>query len=422
MRKHGIMSEEQWKGLSKMRSNKDNYPPDLVEVDSKLLLRDALEHAGGYDEFPKEFPMAPVLRTNCFSLSAPSYDTLGTALDLVIATTNHSCEPNAYAIMDGPKISLRTLRPISKDEEIFINYVDVTEPFAMRRVELRSMYFFDCTCTKCKRGPTEREDQFLRAPNESERALFRELPPPADDLEAAKNHLGSDDDSKLLAITQAAFRSCADLAITDVPSPTEKLFNLHTMQRTWSMIKLWPQHRYPWPKIHNDLLLATLDLDNWFPALLFSAKIYLDIDPILYPQEHAPLRVVHTWRLVMLLILCGDGNEPTLKSLPLDHDILICALLDDLILQVPKSHGADSRFYKMVKKKHDEITTPFAGEHRAILDTMVAEKIDGARKQLRKVVDSHLDNRGENPPGSYLRDCLDYLKAEATMPMESRYL
>jgi SET domain len=425
MRTHGIMSEEQWKGLSGMRSNKDEFPPVLA---GPLVLKRVLSYVSGCDEFPKDFPIGPLLRTNCFSLTAPSYDNIGTALDLVVANTNHSCEPNAYVIMDGPTISIRTLRPISKGEEIFINYVDVTEPFAMRQVELSTMYFFDCTCTKCKRGLTEKEDKFLRPPTEFEKKAFCLLIPPADHLEKTKNYIGRDEDSKILAIAQYSFRATADMAITDVPTPFERSWNLHNVQKCWSNLDgLWPQHRYPWPRIDNDLLLAALDLEYYYHALVYAAKIYLDIDPVLHPQEHAPLRVVHTWRLVLLLILFGDGSSvspapPTRVSL--NHGILITGLLNDLVRQVPKSHGADSRFYKMVQSKHTELTAPFGeslnSDYRGKLDAMVAKQMGGALKQLRKVVDDYLQPEPHRFEDSTLRGCYEMLRLEAKIPVGER--
>jgi SET and MYND domain-containing protein len=409
-----------------MRSNEERFPPALAVGENHLLLRDALRYVGGYPEFPKQFPIGSLLRTNSFALTSPAFDNIGTAMDLVVANTNHSCEPNAYAIMNGPKIALRTLRPISKDEEIFINYVDVTEPFSMRRVELRGMYFFDCTCTKCKRGPKEKEDKFHRAPTALEKKLFNDLSVPRDGLEEARNSLGKGPELALLAIAQSAFRQSADIAITDVPSAVEKYHNLRTVQRTWANLDLWPQHRYPWPKIYNDILLATLDLESYYLALVFAAKIYLDVDPILYPQEHAPLRVVHTWRLLLLLVLFADKRKPTPRpaDVHLNHGILITGLLYDLIVQVPKSHGTDTRFYKIVASKHEEITKPF-GEattraYRSELDATVAAQMGDAVKGLRDLVDKVLEPEQRQPGDSYLRGCYEYLQAEAKVPFEER--
>lgn len=64
--------------------------------------------------------------------------------------------------MDGPLISLRSLDPIKKGAEVFISYIDHTNPYTVRQAELKDRYCFACECTKCLLGPTQREDQWLR--------------------------------------------------------------------------------------------------------------------------------------------------------------------------------------------------------------------------------------------------------------------
>jgi hypothetical protein len=77
---------------------------------------------------------------------------------------NHSCDPNAYIIMDGAEVNVRSLKPIKKDDEIFISYIDTTNPYSRRQHELKQRWFFTCKCAKCQKGATLGEDEWAIDP------------------------------------------------------------------------------------------------------------------------------------------------------------------------------------------------------------------------------------------------------------------
>jgi hypothetical protein len=67
---------------------------------------------------------------NKFSLGSPLDDAnLGIGFDPLICSANHSCEPNVNMVFNQPATLLRAIKPIKKGEEIFMKYVDVTNPF-----------------------------------------------------------------------------------------------------------------------------------------------------------------------------------------------------------------------------------------------------------------------------------------------------
>ena len=72
-------------------------------------------------------------------------ETVGMTLDPLAAVMNHSCDPNAFYILEGANIRVRSLRPIKVGEEITIAYTDVTFAREERRKNLTS-WFFDCAC------------------------------------------------------------------------------------------------------------------------------------------------------------------------------------------------------------------------------------------------------------------------------------
>ena len=91
--------------------------------------------------------------TNTLSLSAPYDDlSLGMGFDPIVCSANHSCDPNAVVMFNQPQVVVRALSRISAGEEVFIKYIDTTNPRSVRRAELNESYYFECNCAKCKLG------------------------------------------------------------------------------------------------------------------------------------------------------------------------------------------------------------------------------------------------------------------------------
>ena len=97
-----------------------------------------------------------------------------------------------------------------------------------------------------------------------------------------------------------------------------------------------------------------------------SIQGYCDIDPVLFPQEWHPVRVVHAWVLLRLVVQVaetrialplvhkgkGSGGERADGSGNEDQGIkwhlIIWKLWKEVSDQVPKSHGKESSFAKEV--------------------------------------------------------------------------
>jgi len=67
---------------------------------------------------------------------------------------NHSCEPNAAAVMDvpvtGSQVTVVTSRPVAAGEEVTVSYFPGgAPPFAVRRSMNQFMRGFICTCPRC---------------------------------------------------------------------------------------------------------------------------------------------------------------------------------------------------------------------------------------------------------------------------------
>ncbi|KAK5629529.1 hypothetical protein RRF57_005244 [Xylaria bambusicola] len=89
---------------------------------------------------------------------------LGIAFDPLISSANHSCDPNAVLVFNQPRHEIRALRKIKAGEEILISYIEPTNPFNVRQMQLEENYLFTCQCTKCLKGGNLETDEFLGHP------------------------------------------------------------------------------------------------------------------------------------------------------------------------------------------------------------------------------------------------------------------
>ncbi|XP_044476182.1 protein SET DOMAIN GROUP 41 isoform X2 [Mangifera indica] len=66
------------------------------------------------------------------------------------------CERN-----DGPRIIVRSIKPIKKGNEVTVGYTDLLQHKAMRQAELWSKYQFVCCCRRCTASPLTYVDRLL---------------------------------------------------------------------------------------------------------------------------------------------------------------------------------------------------------------------------------------------------------------------
>lgn len=64
-------------------------------------------------------------------------------------------------MMGGPRIVVRSIKPINKGERVTIAYTDLLQPKDLRQSELWSKYRFTCSCPRCLALPLTYVDQRL---------------------------------------------------------------------------------------------------------------------------------------------------------------------------------------------------------------------------------------------------------------------
>ena len=259
-------------------------------------------------------------------------------------------------MMNGSQVSIRTLRPIQRNEEICISYVDTTNPYHRRQSELKSRWFFDCKCDKCQHGASLEEDKWAIEPKEMTvkikevaDAIIKHGVLPAD----AENHVGNtEDDKRVAAIQEQAFTQCEEAR--RIKNHLEAIQSLEDAMQLCHQSRLWSMHRQPYAALRDELIVRLLAERKFLVAWTHCAKRYKHVLPILYPVPFHPVRVVQIWQMAMLAAhITSSGDRLQMSSANMG---LIAVMLVKQVLDISNfSHGPDNEFTKSVKKKAEEM-------------------------------------------------------------------
>lgn len=220
------------------------------------------------------------LDLNSFNLVTPLYDRVGLYLHPYAAFINHSCDYNSVVGFDGDKLFVKATRPIKADEQIFVSYVDTTNPYNIRHNQLAQRYYFGCNCSKCQQEKDAREDQFL--PTSLSTSALEEIGEKARNLMAS----ATTQDDQIKAVT--------------------KLKSAISMLRETSA---WPITRQPYISLRDELIVSMLSAQQFQSAFLQAVIRYIRVDPVVYPYDGHPIRQMHAWSLAKLSIHLSQGVE-----------------------------------------------------------------------------------------------------------------
>ncbi|GLA06531.1 hypothetical protein AnigIFM60653_007469 [Aspergillus niger] len=284
--------------------------------------------------------MGAKLDLNSFNLTNAVYDRLGVYLHPYAAIFNHSCDHNAAVSFDGPNLHIKALRPIRKDEQIFITYIDVTDPYPIRQANLQSRYYFTCHCSKCTR-------------------------------EAGSS-------TTLHPAQQEAYNILQSLSTLE--NPIQTLLQVLTTLQTFSL----PKTTQPSISLHDELITALLAEQKYKSAFAHAAARYRAVDPIVYPLQGHPIRLLHAWVLARLAIHLSQGvevqhtggnEEIVLEKYELNFNLIIWSVLAKLV-GMETTGGMGPGFWRLVKR-----------EFRAVRGEFVAAGLDprGSRELEREI-------------------------------------
>uniref|UniRef100_T1IMZ4 MYND-type domain-containing protein n=1 Tax=Strigamia maritima TaxID=126957 RepID=T1IMZ4_STRMM len=92
---------------------------------------------------------------------------LGKGLYLGASILDHSCQPNASFVFDGPTLLLTATEDIPQLDasNVFISYVGTLASTKERQDRLKQIYYFDCTCIKCQDVESDLIKRSIVCPN-----------------------------------------------------------------------------------------------------------------------------------------------------------------------------------------------------------------------------------------------------------------
>ncbi|XP_065066385.1 histone-lysine N-methyltransferase SMYD3-like [Rhopilema esculentum] len=91
------------------------------------------------------------LTCNCFNILNSDMNSIGVGIYDLASLINHDCTPNCVAVFEGAKVLIRSIKTISKNDEVTISYIESLETRDNRIKELKERYFFQCTCYTCSK-------------------------------------------------------------------------------------------------------------------------------------------------------------------------------------------------------------------------------------------------------------------------------
>ncbi|KAF2035938.1 hypothetical protein EK21DRAFT_53752 [Setomelanomma holmii] len=327
-RKYGLISDDEWEKLCQLPTHVDDFKQSGTYENIELMAMGAGQFSLTQNMFNKDFVAAMYMRvlTNSLTLITPSLDPLGLMLDPTLGYINHSCEPNAFVLMDGPSVSLRTLRPIKTGEE-------------------------------CQKGVTLDEDRWAREP----RNLAKKVKDVADAIIAHEplaqypaNYVGdSRDEQRVAAIQGKAFAEYAEAQRAQ--DPEEVIHKIEDAMRLCHQSGLWPVYRQPYAALRDDLIVNLLSMGKYPIAWAQCAKRYKHILPKLYPSPFHPTRVVQTWQMAALAVYLA-GDPEGIGAPGVNMGLIAMMLVKQVLDASSMSHGSNSAFARSVRGKAEEMT------------------------------------------------------------------
>ena len=266
-------------------------------------------------------------------------------------------------MMDGPQVSIRTLRPIKKDREIYVSYIDTTIPFHKRQEELQSRWFFTCRCAKCQNGAASQEDNWMIP------AKMTEVAP--DILQSLAGQLET-----IFEIYQH---------IPGMGNPAEQIIPI--IEQALNIAygsRSMPMYRQPYAALRDDLIVNMLAVGRYQDAWAQCAKRYKYIMPKLYPVLFHPIRVVQTWQMAMLAAYLASTEEGV--GAPGVNIGLIAMMLVKQVLDVASlSHGPENAFTKSVKSKAEEMIEELKRSVGNMDNEIINRELEAQRDRLSEM-------------------------------------
>ncbi|KAF3001291.1 hypothetical protein E8E13_004580 [Curvularia kusanoi] len=343
MKKQDIVPEQAWNMLLSLPSHIEDFKANGNYGNIELMAMGASQFSLTQDLFDKDFVAAMYARASII-------------VDPMLGHFNHSCDPNAYIIMDGAEVHVRSLKPIKKDEEIFISYIDTTNPYYRRQHELKQRWFFTCKCTKCQKGATLDEDKWAIDPKDlpQEMQQVAEMMTKSENFASdPANFAGNSKIEKCIATIQG--KAFAEYEAAQRAPPEQANEIIVNGMRLCHQSGLWPVYRQPYAALRDELIVSLLTTGTYSVAWAQCAKRFKHVQPKLYPVHFHPVRVVQTWQMAMLAAYFA-GEEEGIGAPGANMGLIAMMLTKQVLDAAMLSHGPNSSFTQSVQSKANEMS------------------------------------------------------------------
>lgn len=196
------------------------------------------------------------------------------------------------------------------------------------------------------------------------------------------------DDGTGLTVAKERVDQLVDSASKDTSQsgPVTKLkYALHVLHAT----SVWPVTRQPYAFVRQQLIVALLFAGQFNGAFAQAAIQYLDIDPVLFPDAHHPIRIVHNWVFYRLMVYLMHGLDWASQKLDLrSYDLHLGYIAADVLTKVEREMNVmvDFPISAMVRSERspprrflvpspDELAAEWDKVRKVANDALEAEKV-----------------------------------------------
>ncbi|GAM38764.1 SET and MYND domain protein [Talaromyces pinophilus] len=270
------------------------YEGESQEARDHALMTKAVMEYGNLKDLDPDWmkELFGKLNANSFTLTTAYGRRRGVYLHPGAARFNHSCDPNASYSFDKGKLYVRAIRPIAKDEQISIPYIDVTYSVGTRRHELKDRYKFDCRCTRCQHDMDTIKPEEIKKRGE---------------LEQSTN-------SKIDDIVKSSSASASGTGFATAWKLSSMIRKL-SEKTDWDAVNTQQQ---PLAALRTEIMLCKAHDQMYKQSAVDAAVRHLRTDPTQYPDECHPMRREHAYEFFWHLLYADKAME--MQGDPKDYD------------------------------------------------------------------------------------------------------
>lgn len=153
----GFYTTKYYRRFGNLMTHEDDIKKDKLRMEHFQLLVMVLPLLIDEAAMPSNSELLQIFGKMCinsFNILDDDMNSIGVGMYLGTSIIDHSCRPNAAATFDGTTIRIQLLEDYQGGEidfsKIFISYIDSMNSTDERKAQLRTQYYFECECQRCR--------------------------------------------------------------------------------------------------------------------------------------------------------------------------------------------------------------------------------------------------------------------------------